>query len=138
MQFLAYCEDRRMSWRQQEEEDTRRKEEKRKKEEHWGLLRESIAFLKENEVHWQQRRIGEVARIQEEEKVDRLAICAQKKKRYGLKRLSKEENRRIKERTEERILISQAKANYWKNHRGNREGANCEEWNNLKMPLDQG
>ena len=32
--------------------------------------------------------------------------------------MNKEENRRLKERTDERILISQAKANYWKEYRG--------------------
>ena len=57
-------------------------------------------------------------RIMEEEKKDRLAIASQKKKIYGLKRLNKEENSRLKKRTEERLELSQAKANYWKWHRG--------------------
>ena len=61
-------------------------------------------------------------RIKNEEKADRLAISRQKKKKYGIKQLNKEENRRIKERTEERIHISQAKANYWKMHRGEERG----------------
>ena len=80
-QFLAYCEERRTDWRKQEEEDKARKETQMRKEEHWKLLRESVAFLKENERHWQQRRIKEVDRIKEEDKIDRLAVCKQKKKR---------------------------------------------------------
>ena len=72
-----------------------------RKEANWSLLRESISFLKENEDGWQQRRIKEVDRIKEEEKKDRLEICKEKKKRYGIKKLNKEENRRLKERTEE-------------------------------------
>ena len=116
--FLAYCEERRKEWRKQEEEDTTRKEMQRRKEEHWKLFRESISFLKENERHWQQRKIKEVDRIKEEEKTDRMAVCKQKKRRYGIQKMSKEENKRMKERTEERIIISQAKANYWKRHRG--------------------
>jgi hypothetical protein len=39
------------------------------------------------------------------------------KNRYGLKRLSKEENKRLKMRTEERIEIARAKENYWKKYR---------------------
>jgi hypothetical protein len=34
-----------------------------------------------------------------------------------LKRLSKEENKRLKSRTEERIKIARAKENYWKKYR---------------------
>jgi hypothetical protein len=68
------------------------------------------------------RKIKEVDRIKEEEKRDRLAICKEKKKRYDIKKMNKEENRRSKERTDERILISQAKANYWKKYRGRVRG----------------
>ena len=93
-----------------------------KKESNWSLLRESMSFLKENESKWQHRRIKEVDRIKEEEKKDRLAICKEKKKRYGIKKMNKEENRRLKERTEERIMISKAKANYWKKYRGRGRG----------------
>ena len=44
-------------------------------------------------------------RIKEEEKKDRLAICKEKKKRYGTKykNLSKDEGKKLKTRTEERI-----------------------------------
>jgi hypothetical protein len=130
--FLAYCEERRKDWRQQEEDDTKSKEMKMRKEEHWKLLRESISFLQENERHWQQRKIKEVDRIREEEKMDRLAVCKQKKRRYGIQRMSKEENKRMKEKTEERIIISQAKANYWKRYRGEGEGKNDKVWSTLK------
>ena len=119
--FLEYCEEKRREWRKQEEEDTARKEDAKRKEENWKLLRESISFLKKNESKWQHRKIKEVERIKNEEKADRLAISRQKKKKYGIKQLNKEENRRIKERTEERIHISQAKANYWKTKKGRRE-----------------
>ena len=73
--------------------------------------------MRENEAGWQQRKIKEVGRIKEVEKAERLAIASQKKKRYGIKTLNKEENMRIKRRTEERIEISQAKANNWKWYR---------------------
>ena len=46
--------------------------------------------------------------------------------------MSKEENKRMKERTEERIIISQAKANYWKRHRGEGGGKNDKEWRALR------
>ena len=133
--FLEYCEEKRREWRKQEEEDTARKEDAKRKEENWKLLRESISFLKKNESKWQHRKIKEVERIKNEEKADRLAIRRQKKKKYGIKLLNKEENKRIKERTEERIIISQAKANYWKMHRGEERGykeMNGEHWRNMK------
>ena len=85
---------------------------------HWELLRTSIQFLKEKESGWQTRKIKEVESIKEEEKRDRLAICKEKKRRYGLKRLSKVESKRRKMRTEERMVVSMAKANYWKHYRG--------------------
>ena len=43
---------------------------------------------------------------------------AEKKKMYGLNTLTKEEKRRLGERTNERIEIANARANYWKLHRG--------------------
>ena len=64
-----------------------------------------MEFLKKNEKGWQTRKIREIERIKEEEKVERLTICAQKKKRYGIKNLTKEENKRMKERTAQRIKI---------------------------------
>ena len=45
--------------------------------------------------------------------------------------MSKEENKRMKERTEERIIISQAKANYWKRYRGEGEGKHDKVWSTL-------
>ena len=53
--------------------------------EHWALLKESMRFLKENEKGWQTRKIKEIERIKEEERAERITICAEKKKRYGLK-----------------------------------------------------
>jgi hypothetical protein len=74
--------------------------------------------LIENEDGWKERRNGEIKRIKEQEKKERLEIVAEKKKRYGLQRLSKEESKRMGERTKERIEIANARANYWKLHRG--------------------
>ena len=41
-----------------------------------------------------------------------MAITKEKKRRYGLNRLDKEENMRLKKRTEERLELAQAKTNY--------------------------
>ena len=86
----------------------------RRKESSWELMKEAIKFLKTNEERWRERRIEECARIKEEEKRDRLALVKEKKKRYGLTKLSKEENMRLKMRTEERQVIAKAKANLWR------------------------
>ena len=94
-----------------------RKSEAKSKEETWHLMRTSIEYLKNNEDKWRCRRIEECERIKEEDRRDRLAIAKEKKKRYGLKRLSKDENKRLKQRTEERIEIARAKENYWKKYR---------------------
>ena len=56
-----------------------------------------------------------------EKKRDRLAVVREKKKRYGLKKLSKEENQRIKIRTEERLEVARAKENLWKRFREDKE-----------------
>ena len=56
-----------------------------------------MAFLRENSVKWQERKVTECERVKEEAKEDRLAVSRMKKKRYGIKRLSKEENKRLKE-----------------------------------------
>ena len=77
------------------EEDEDRKMRALAKEKMWDMMRESINFLKNQEERWQTRRIEECDRIREEEKIDRLAIAREKKKRYGLKKLSQEENRRL-------------------------------------------
>ena len=84
------------------------------KEKAWEMMRESITFMKTHEEKWRTRRIEECDRIKEEEKIDRLAIAREKKKRYGLKKLSVEENMRLKGRTEDRLEIARAKENYWK------------------------
>ena len=41
-----------------------------------------------------------------------------KKRRYGLKRLSKEENSRLKLRTEERLILAKVRENLWRRYRG--------------------
>ena len=43
-----------------------------------------------------------------------MAIRKEKKRRYGLNRLNKEESMRLKRRTEERLELAQAKTNYWR------------------------
>jgi hypothetical protein len=59
----------------------------------------------------------ECDRIREEEKMDRLAVVREKKRKYGIKRISKEENMRLKKRTEESLEIASAKENLWRKFR---------------------
>ena len=113
--FLKYCEDRREEAKLQQQGDEERKREANEKKRHWELLRETTKYLKENDTGW--TKMKETARIRAEEKADRLAIVAEKKKRYGLNRLSKEENKRLKERTEDRVTLAMARGNYWKHYR---------------------
>ena len=44
-------------------------------------------------------------------------LVKEKKKRYGIAKLSKEEHTRMKKRTEDRLTIAQAKGNLWKRFR---------------------
>ena len=60
------------------------------------------------------RKLEDCERVREEEKRDRLAVVAMKKKRYGVKTLSKEESMRLKTRKEERLEIGEAGSNLWK------------------------
>jgi hypothetical protein len=99
--FLKYCDDRRQESKLQQEMDIERKQTAEKSERQLDLIRLSTEYLKQNEPKWRTMKIEECERIKEEEKKDRLAIVSQKKKRYGLKRLNKEENIRLKKRTEE-------------------------------------
>ena len=66
-----------------------------------------------NESKWKKQKIEEYERIREEAKRDKLAIAREKKKRYGVKNLNKEENKRLKIRTRPKM-----KENYWKLYRG--------------------
>ena len=95
-------EDRRIEAREMLKEEEERKEEAKKRKESYALLRVSLDFLKQREDKWRIRRIDECERIKEEDKKDRLACCKEKKKRYGMKKLSKEENLRLNMRKEER------------------------------------
>ena len=115
--FLAYMEEKREEARERLRAEEERKEVARRKESSWELMKEAITFLKTNEERWRERRIEECARIKEEEKRDRLALVKEKKKRYGLTKLSKEENMRLKMRTEERQVIAKVKANLWRRYR---------------------
>ena len=112
--LMTYMEEMRVQAREQLKEEADRKESAKRKEERWALVRESISFLKVNEDGWRTRRLQENERIKEEEKRDRLALVREKKKKYGIKKISKEENMRLKRRTEERLEISVAKSNLWK------------------------
>lgn len=60
-------------------------------------------------------------RIKAEEKKDRLAVGNIKKKRYGIGKLNKEENLRLKSRTEDRILLARGRENLWKKFRESKE-----------------
>jgi hypothetical protein len=62
-----------------------------------------------------------VERIKAEEKKDRLAVGNIKKKRYGIGKLNKEENLRLKSRTEDRILLARGRENLWKKFRESKE-----------------
>ena len=110
--FLKYCEDRREEERMLQEADKSWKEDAKRREEHWMLLRVCVKELKEGEHKWSRRKIDKCERMKEEAKEDRLAIAKEKKKRYGLKGLSKEENKRLKKRTEDKIELAKAKSNY--------------------------
>ena len=111
-EFISYCEERREEQKLRVKEDEERMKEARKKEATWELLRTSISYLKEKDGVWKTRKIVECDRIKENEKRDRLAVAKMKKKRYGVKRMSKEENMRFKMRTEERLEIAKAKTNF--------------------------
>ena len=112
--FLKYCEEKREERKRELEIDRSRKEDAQRKENHWKLLRACIETMKEDETKWTTRKIKECERIKEEEKRDRLAIAKEKKRIYGLKRLNKEVNQRLKIRTEERLKLAQAKTKYWR------------------------
>ena len=124
---LQYMEDRRSEAKARLQEDQERREKAKKREESFALLRTSTKYLKEKEDDWRCRRIVECTRIKEEEKKDRLAFIKEKKKRYGLKRLSKEENSRITLRTEERLDIARGKTNLWRKFGLGRKGNENEE-----------
>ena len=104
-EFLEYCEERRQEVKRSRDEDDARKGEAMRKQEAWQLIRTSLEFLRSNEEKWRCGRIEECERIKEEDKKDRLEIPKEK-------RLSKEENKRLKSRTEEKIEIARAKENY--------------------------
>ena len=115
--LMAYMEEKRVEAKELLREERERKEIAKKKEESWTLLRMSISFLKHNEEGWKLRKMKECERIREEEKQDRLALAREKKRKYGIKKISKEENQRLKKRTGERLEIASAKANLWKKFR---------------------
>ena len=109
--LMAYMEEKRVEAREMIKGEEERKEMAKRMKESWALLRLSTAFLKENEEGWRKRKLEECERIREEDKKDRLALGREKKRKYGIRKLSKEENQRLKRRTEERIEIATAKAN---------------------------
>ena len=63
-----------------------------------------------------------------------------REKKYGLKGISKEENMRLRKRTEERLEIASAKENLWRRFRDKREelaptGEKAEAWEGLKTSV---
>jgi hypothetical protein len=103
-------------------------------------MRVAVNFLRENTDNWRERTIEECDRIREEDKRDRLAVSKEKKKRYGMKRLSKEENMRMTRRTDERLEIAKAKENLWRKFRERKEEDVMEEdeeqaWKSLKRGI---
>ena len=138
--LLKYMEEKRTEARDMLAVDEERRRESKRKKDSWALLRASIDFLKENEGKWRQRRIEECEKIKEEETRDRLAVSREKNKRYGLNKLSKEENMRIRLRTEERLELARGKENLWKKFREEQETPEMSEgekdaWENLKKSI---
>jgi hypothetical protein len=121
-EFLQYCEQKRKENKIWKEEEDKRKDKAMGKEDHWKLLRMCIEEIREKEGKWTTRKTEELDRIKEEEKEDRLAIAREKKKRYGLKGLNKDEKLHLKRRTEEKKELAVARSNYWKWHRGGEKG----------------
>ena len=101
-----------------------------------------MEYLAKNKEKWQSRRIAECKQIKEEEKADRLAIVREKKKRYGLKGLSKEESKRLRSSTEDKIMMATARANLWKRFRDpgskdiDMEQEEMKAWDGIKKSLD--
>ena len=50
-------------------------------------------------MKWAQHKLKEFDRIKEEEKQDRLALVRVEKMKYGIQKISKEENLRLRKRT---------------------------------------
>ena len=107
-------EERREETRMLMQEDEQRRERAKEKEARWGLMRECMTFLKENSKEWHERKLRECERMRKEAKEDRMAVVRMKKKRYGIKTMSKEENTRFKEMSERKILLAKARGNLWK------------------------
>ena len=112
--FMVYMEERRIEARQRLQEEEALKEKARQKKKRWELLRISLEYLRLHDEKWQERRLEECERIKKEEKEDRLAIVRVKKRKYGLKRLSKDEGAKMRMRSEERILLATARENLWR------------------------
>ena len=125
--MLQYMEDRRKEDKERLSQEEDKKREAKRKKDSWALLRLSMSYLKEKDGAWRQRKIEECDRIREEEKRDRLAVTREKKKRYGINKLSKEENQKIKTRTEERLEVAKAKENLRKRFREGNEDTEMEE-----------
>jgi hypothetical protein len=99
-----------------------------------------MAYLQTHEEGWRIRKLKEYERIREEEKMDRLAVVREKKRKYGLKRISKEENMRLKRRTEESLEVASDKANLCRQFRDrNKELTPTEEeaeaWEGLRASV---
>ena len=60
-----------------------------------------------------------------------------KKKRFGIKKISKEENLRLGVRKEERLEIARAKENLWRHHRGSKD-RDLEEEEILEKEMENG
>ena len=109
-----------------------RKEKKTKLENHWLLLRECAAFIKENTNTWETRVMEETKRIREEERKERILLAGRKKKLYDEKRGKKkkasgdvdgklesgvEDKYEIKRKMNERLEIAEYRKNLWKEYR---------------------
>ena len=105
----------------------------------WSLVREATMFLREKErelASWRQKKWR---RIKEEEKEDRLSVSKMTKKRFWIKKLSKEESLRFRTRKEERQEVAEARTNLWRHYReqGDTKTRDMEKeeikaWDNLR------
>ena len=99
--------------------------------------------LEENSEVWEKRTREETARIREEEKLERLEIVKEKKKKFQKGYLSKEETKKLKERTETFLELAELKQNLWRCYRdgeklvlapGKRKNEKKEEKDELIQP----
>ena len=85
--------------------------------ERWEMMRECKRFLEENSEKWERRTSQEGKRIEKEEKQTRLEMVERKKKKCGKagnKRLSAEEEEKVRTETTRKQELAEIKQNLWR------------------------